>query len=97
MEYICHDELIETPVTVAAIRFPIYKKTKQKHRSVSKRMCLLPAEAASSLEFGVNLVHLILSFKMSQSKEKRCTVSHRSEYTPHIFVNILLYLFMLQY
>ncbi len=22
------------------------------------------------------------------------TVSHRSEYTPHIFVNILLYLFM---
>ncbi len=26
-----------------------------------------------------------------------CTVSHRSEYTPHIFVNILLYLFMWQH
>ncbi len=26
-----------------------------------------------------------------------CTVSHRSEYTPHIFVNIVLYLFMWQH
>ncbi len=26
--------------------------------------------------------------------QSQYTVSHRSEYTPHIFVNILLYLFM---
>ncbi len=36
----------------------------------------------------------ILMFLRNFFKMYSSTVSHRSEYTPHIFVNILLYLFM---
>ncbi len=40
------------------------------------------------LHFTKNITYALLVFN------PRYTVSHRSEYTPHIFVNILLYLFM---
>ncbi len=51
-----------------------------------------------------NLQHLkVTSFSLKMVRDRQiyndpkileCTVSHRSEYTPHIFVNILLYLFI---
>ncbi len=39
-------------------------------------------------------IFFLSTSKMKKAMESVYTVYHRSEYTPHIFVNVLLYLFM---
>lgn len=41
-----------------------------------------------------NFIHLYTSYKFKNTGHCTHSVSHRSVYTPRIFVNMLLYLFM---
>ncbi len=70
--------------------------------SLLQRKTLLALEKEEEEERNKTIESLKTALRTQPMRSAHCntniyTVSHRSEYTPHIFVNILLYIFMLQH